>query len=29
VPLTSVDLLLEVTDLRVPADEKVYIDLGL
>jgi predicted small secreted protein len=29
VPLASVDLLLEVTDLRVPADEKVYIDLGL
>jgi hypothetical protein len=29
VPLDSVDHLLEVTDLRVPAGEKVYIDLGL
>ncbi len=29
IPIESVDLLLEVTDLRVPADEKVYIDIGL
>jgi len=29
VPLDSVDLLLEVTDLRIPAGEKKYIDLGI
>jgi len=29
VPLDSVDLILEVTDLRIPPGEKKYIDLGL
>jgi hypothetical protein len=29
VPLDSVDLILEVTDLRIPPAEKKYIDLGL
>ena len=29
VPLDSVDLLLEVSDLGAPPDEKAYIDLGL
>lgn len=29
VPIDSVDLVLEVTDLRIPAGEKKYIDLGI
>jgi|GEM_PF-1504631 len=29
IPLDSVDLILEVTDLKIPPREKAYIDLGL
>lgn len=29
VPVDSVDLILEITDLKIPPQERVYIDLGL